>query len=177
LGVNLDSHVKLHSCRLYFKAGWGGEDKNCLRYIQGLNDFTSNDFGKANPVLGITAPGLVVTTNITIMEVNCSFVAQMEIEGDEIQKLDRTLVIRIHTPGTNGDNFGLYVRDRGTKINPSIDPAPAKAWFEFARPQLSNPQPGGQRGKCNRGMCDGVYGNSLPGLAGSMYEARVPLGW
>lgn len=164
-------------CRFYFKAGWGGEDKNCLRYVQGSIDWTTNEYGKANPVLGIVAPGLVVTANVSILEVNCSFVAQMEIEADEGNRLDRTLVVRIHTPGTNGDNFGLYVRDRGSKINPSIDPAPAKAWFEFARPQMSNPQPNNLRGKCKRGMCDGIYGNSLPALGGAMYETRVPLGW
>ena len=103
--------------------------------------------------------------------------AQVVIDADEATKLDRTLVVRINTPGTLGDNFGLYVRDRNKKINPSSDSAPAKAWFEFARPQMSNPQANGQRGPCLRGMCDGVYQNSLPSLAGSMWEARVPLGW
>jgi hypothetical protein len=140
-------------------------------------DFTNNEYGAAPPVFPIAGPGLTVTPNISILEVNCSFMAQMVIEADEETQLDRTLVVRIQTPGTTGDNFGLYVRNRGSKINPSSDPAPAKAWFEFSNPKSSNPLPSGERGKCLRGMCDGIYGNSLPAIAGSMWETRVPLGW
>jgi len=145
--------------------------------MSGAVDYTVNDFGGASPVVGLPGPGLGVTPNISVLEVNCSFMAQLVIEADEVNRFDRTLVVRIQTPGTTGDNFGLYVRDRGSKINPSTDPAPAKAWFEFSRPQMSNPLASGDRGACLRGMCDGVYGNSLPAIAGSMYESRVPLGW
>jgi len=148
-----------------------------LRFFLGETDFTVNDYGIASPVIGLAGPGLAVTPNVTILEVNCSFMAQMVIEADEVNRLDRTLIVRIQTPGTTGDNFGLYVRERGAKINPTTDAAPAKAWFEFSRPQMSNPISSSDRGPCLRGMCDGVYGNSLPAIAGSMYESRVPLGW
>lgn len=163
--------------RFYFPSGWGGTDPACLRFIQGSDDYTGNDYGSAAPFIGIAGPGLAVTPNISIMETNCSFMAQVVIEADEIGKRDRTLVVRIQTPGTTGDNFGLYVRDRGSKVNPSSDPAPAKAWFEFSRPEMSNPQDSGKRGKCLRGMCDGVVGNAVPAIAGTMYESRVNLGW
>lgn len=163
--------------RFYFPSGWGGTDPVCLRFIQGEDDFTANEYGYASPFVGLAGPGLAVTPNISIMETNCSFMAQVVIEADETLKRDRTLVVRIQTPGTTGDNFGLYVRSRGSKVNPSSDPAPAKAWFEFARPEMHNPQSGGSRGKCDRGMCDGVVGNALPAIAGTMYESRINLGW
>ncbi len=94
----------------------------------------------------------------------------------------RTLVVRIATPGTTGDNFGLYVRSRGSRINPSTDAAPAKSWFGFSSPYKSNPYSLGSpnyglRPPCVQGMCDGIYGNSLPGIQGAQYESKVPLGW
>ena len=167
-----------------FDDKWSGTDPGCLRFVESAggqtSDFTKNEYGRVNPIFGLPGPGMVVTSNVSIMEVNCSFMAQVVIDADEAQKRDRTLVVRMQTPGTTGDNFGLYVRDRKAKINPSTDDVPAKAWFEETRPIMSNPESitkQNNRGTCKRGMCDGVYGNSLPAIAGSLYEARVQLGW
>ena len=54
-------------------------------------------------------------------------------------KPPRTLVVRMVTPGTTGNDFGLYVRARDSKINPSVDVAPSKSWFAQSDPYLSNP--------------------------------------
>ena len=165
------------SCRFYFKSGWGGTDPACIQFMVGEMDFTKTLLGSASSVYALNLPGLAITQNVSILKINCSFVGQFVAEEDtkENGRRERTLVVRVHTPGTTGDNFGLFVRDRNAKINPSIDNAPAKAWFEFAKPSLSNAFSAG--GECLRGMCDGKYGISVPAIAGSMYEARVPLGW
>lgn len=102
--------------------------------------------------------------------------------NDVANRPPRTFAVRVSTPGTTGDDFGVFVRSRGARINPSTDPAPAKSWFEFANPFSSNPyskddQNFGSRPPCLTGQCNGIYGNSLPAIQGAQYDVKVPLGW
>lgn len=162
---------------------WSGEDPACIQYRLGDTvDHTATELGSALSIYGLNGPGLATTTSISIEKVDCAFVAQVVADARDVTLNPRTLYVRMNTPGDTGDNFGLYVRSRGARINPSTDPAPAQSWFEEADPFRSNPYAGddprfGQRPPCITGMCDGVYGNSLPDIAGSQYEARVPLLW
>lgn len=170
---------------------WTGEDPACLQYLIGTNSYLGNQFGKAIAVYGFSGPGLVTATNVSIYKVNCSFAAQVTVEASDsivsgstnaADRPPRTLVVRMATPGTTGNNFGLYVRSRESKINPSVDVAPSKSWFTSADPYQSNPYQSsnpkyGQRPPCLIGMCDGIYGSSLPALTGAQYESKVQLSW
>jgi len=162
---------------------WTGEDPSCLQYRLGETiDHTETELGSALSVYGLNAPGLGTVTSISIEKVDCAFVAQVTCDANDVDFRPRTLYVRMSQPGDTGDNFGLYVRSRGDKINPSTDPAPAQSWFEEADPTRSNAYPTddpryGSRPPCLVGMCNGVYSNSLPGIAGSQWEAQVPLDW
>jgi len=174
---------------------WGGEDPSCVRYTFGAGERIHIDTELGSPKsIEAYDPGVRTIKNISIYTQNCLWMGQLvvpESEGDKIAP--KVFYMRVITPGTQGDDFGVYARNIETKINPASADAqsPARSWLEEADPYQSNPWPVGspeyQQNQdpstefippvCNIGMCKAEYGQASPLLAGAQYTLRVNLNW
>mmetsp|Transcript_36892 Transcript_36892/g.83181 ORF Transcript_36892/g.83181 Transcript_36892/m.83181 type:complete len:441 (-) Transcript_36892:96-1418(-) len=166
---------------------WDGSDPSCIRYSMGSSsNYLSSELGSPISIQGVD-PGTKTLQNISLYTVNCMFMGQLMVTETTTDKnAPKVLVVRMVSPGTQGDDFGVYARKIDAKISQAAigAKAPSRAWLEYASPFLSNPWPQGsayygtaERPPCSEGMCDGVYGQSLPALAGSQYEVRVNFLW
>mmetsp|Transcript_7575 Transcript_7575/g.18278 ORF Transcript_7575/g.18278 Transcript_7575/m.18278 type:complete len:467 (+) Transcript_7575:148-1548(+) len=165
---------------------WNKSDPACTQYIIDTDNRMTTVYGKATSIDSLDAPGLQTTQNVSLYQVDCAYVMQVVVDDASLTKIPRTMVVKVSTPGTTGDNFGVYARALGAKVNPSQGQVPAKSWFTYSNPFESNPWPESSvyydketpvRPPCKMGMCDGVYGNGLPLISGSQWEVRAPLGW
>lgn len=92
----------------------------------------------------------------------------------------QVMYVRVNTPSTVGDDFGVYVRNRVEgQVNRFMDPAPALSWFQYADPYISNPWSSDSgrtdRPPCQLDMCSGVYVKSTPAIGGIRYDVQVLL--
>eukprot|EP00960_Hanusia_phi_P052519 761508-Hanusia_phi.AAC.4 len=174
-----ESSLTLH--RYYWPDQWSGNDPSCVQFTQGQQDYTSNPNGSALAVQTLPAASATIP-NITLYKLNCAYVTQTQISADTVTYKNRTFVVRALFPATLGDDFGLYVRDIGSAISTSSGSPPARAWFQYSDPTVSNPyRPGspdyGNRPPCLPAMCNGVYESPSFAKQGSKYVADVSLSW
>mmetsp|Transcript_25141 Transcript_25141/g.82985 ORF Transcript_25141/g.82985 Transcript_25141/m.82985 type:complete len:404 (+) Transcript_25141:86-1297(+) len=167
--------------KYYWPDDWSGNDPSCVQFTQGQQDFTSNPNGSALAIQTLPATSAVIP-NITLYTVNCAYVTQTQISADTSTYKNRSFVVRALFPTTLGDDFGLYVRDIGSPISTSSASSPARAWFQYSNPAVSNPykvgSPNyGSRPPCLSAMCNGVYEAPAFAKQGSKYVATVSLGW
>ena len=176
---------------------WNGEDPSCVRYSFGSGEIRhmNTPLGSAKSIEAYD-PGVKTVQNISIYSKDCLWMGQLVVPETEMHKdapVAKVLYIRMVTPGTQGDDFGVYARTIDEKINPAAAgaQAPARAWLEFSDPYQSNPwEPGSPEyeqnqdpnlefvpPKCKVGMCKATYGQSSPLLGGAEYTLRVDLNW
>ena len=174
---------------------WNGEDPSCVRYSFGSGEVRhmNTPLGSAKSIEAYD-PGVKTVQNISIYSKDCLWMGQLVVPETEMHKdAPKQLYIRMVTPGTQGDDFGVYARTIDEKINPAAAgaQAPARAWLEFSDPYQSNPwEPGSPEyeqnqdpnlefvpPKCKVGMCKATYGQSSPLLGGAEYTLSVDLNW
>lgn len=160
---------------------WSGQDPTCVQYSYGNGNtlYMNNPVGSAVAIQGIS-PGATIVTNVSLYTLNCFYAGQMVVDQSPTNQQPKTIVVRVMTPGTFGDDIGLYVRPLQAKINPTASDAvtPSLSWLSFSDPSVSNPRAtvtAGRRPPCLPTMCSGVYGQAQ--IGGGIWEARAQSGW
>eukprot|EP00277_Geminigera_cryophila_P040753 CAMPEP_0173105700 /NCGR_PEP_ID=MMETSP1102-20130122/40342_1 /TAXON_ID=49646 /ORGANISM="Geminigera sp., Strain Caron Lab Isolate" /LENGTH=446 /DNA_ID=CAMNT_0014002157 /DNA_START=110 /DNA_END=1450 /DNA_ORIENTATION=- len=174
---------------------WGGEDPSCVRYTSGGGEANHIATPLGDPkAIEAYDPGVRTVQNVSIYTESCLWMGQLVVdETSEDKEAPKVLYMRVITPGTQGDDFGVFARKIDDKINPAAAGAqsPARAWLEFADPAQSNPWAPGTTEydqnqdtklpyippQCLIGMCKGSYGQAAPLMGGAQYTLRVNLNW
>jgi hypothetical protein len=92
--------------RFWRDDNWSGDDPSCSRYMLDTESRLDTKYGKATSVDSLDAPGLQTTQNVSLYQVGCAYIMQVVVEDTEATQAPRTMIVKVATPGTTGDNFG-----------------------------------------------------------------------